>query len=185
MRRASARISRTSCGSSRRAAYRSVLVLDDTEKFVAPGDDWRPGCGLGREPLSTTACVCSPTSRSIWSSPPIHASMPVAKVVEVCDRIGPDRIEVPRILPDKEAAPMTAILARRLERGGVGTPLEEVIDADAISALTTLYHDRKSDLTIGPADCSRCRRTSARARLLDDPGARRRRRDRRDPSLEG
>ena len=110
----------------------------------------------------------------------------VAKVVEVCDRIGPDRIEVPRILPDKEAAPMTAILARRLERGGVGTPLEEVIDADAISALTTLYHDRKSDLKIGPADRPRCRRNersgadSSTIQARDVDG-----RDRRDPSLEG
>jgi hypothetical protein len=70
----------------------------------------------------------------------------VEKVAEVVARIGPDRIEVPRILPDNEAAPMSAILARRLERGGVEAPLEEVIEVEAIGALTTLYHDRNSDL---------------------------------------
>jgi Cdc6-like AAA superfamily ATPase len=127
------------------SGYRPVLVLDDTEKFVAPGDN-------GDLDVDSVADLYHHGVRVLadFEVDLVVATHPrfdaVAKVVEVCDRIGPDRIEVPRILPDKEAAPMKAILTRRLERGGIGTPLEEVIDAEAISALTTLYHDRKSDL---------------------------------------
>ena len=127
------------------SGYRPVLVLDDTEKFVAPGVD-------GALDVDSVEALYHHGVRVLaeFDVDLVVATHPrfdaVEKVAEVCARIGPERVEVPRILPDREAAPMAAILTRRLERGGVEAPIENVIDAEAVSALTTLYHDRKSDL---------------------------------------
>jgi GTPase SAR1 family protein len=130
---------------TRESNYRPVLVLDDTEKFVAPGDD-------GHLDVSSIANLYDHGVRALadFDIDLVIATHPrfdeVPKVIEVCDRIGPERIEVPRIDPDLEAVPMAKILERRLVRGNVEAPLKDVIEPEAIGALTTLYHDRGSDL---------------------------------------
>jgi Cdc6-like AAA superfamily ATPase len=127
------------------ADYRPVLVLDDTEKFVAPGEN-------GTLQAASVANLYDHGVRALaeFEVDLVVATHPrfeeVPKVVEVRDRLGLDRIEVPRILPDLEGAPMAKILGRRLERGKVETPIDEVIETAAVDALATLYHDRNSDL---------------------------------------
>lgn len=127
------------------ADYRPVLVLDDTEKFVAPGEK-------GTLEAASVANLYDHGVRALaeFEVDLVVATHPrfeeVPKVVEVRDRLGLDRIEVPRILPDLEGAPMAKILERRLERGKVQASLDEVIETPAIDALATLYHDRHSDL---------------------------------------
>jgi molybdopterin-guanine dinucleotide biosynthesis protein len=127
------------------AGYRPVLVLDDTEKFVAPGEN-----GTLQEDSVANLYDHGVRVLAEFEVDLVVATHPrfeeVPKVVEVRDRLGPDRIEVPRILPDLEGGPMAKILERRLERGKVETPLGEIIEASAIDALATLYHDRSSDL---------------------------------------
>jgi Cdc6-like AAA superfamily ATPase len=129
----------------RESNYRPVLVLDDTEKFVAPGEDGRLDAGsiANLYDHGVRALADFDVDLVIATHPRFDE---VQKVIEVCDRIGPERIEVPRIDPDLEAAPMGKILERRLIRGNVEAPLGEVIEPEAIGALTTLYHDRGSDL---------------------------------------
>lgn len=127
------------------SGYRPVLVLDDTEKFVSPGE-------RGNLDVGSIANLYDHGVRALadFDVDLVIATHPrfdeVPKVIEVCARIAPDRVEVPRIDPDLEVQPMGKILERRLERGNVDASLEDVIGSDAIGALTTLYHDRGSDL---------------------------------------
>jgi Cdc6-like AAA superfamily ATPase len=127
------------------SGHRPVLILDDTEKFVSPGEG-------GALDVDSVANLYHHGVRVLadFDVDLVVASHPrfegVAKVIEVTERAGLDRIDVPRIPPDLETGPMTAILARRLDRGGISGSVEDVIEADALSALTTLYHDRRCDL---------------------------------------
>lgn len=125
--------------------YRPVLVLDDTEKFVAPG----PASELD------AASVANLYHHGIRILGEFELDLVIAMhprfeeaphVQEVSDRLGIARIEVPQLAPDQEPAAIEKILERRLERGGIEVGLSDVITAEAVGDLQLLYHERESDL---------------------------------------
>lgn len=129
----------------RDAGHRPILVLDDTEKFVAVEGD-----GQG---LDAVANLYNHGVRALASLPvdlviAVHPRFEELEAVsDVSERFAARRIEVPALGPEAEPVPLAEILARRLERGGLpDTPLAAVIEADAVAHLQLLYHDRDSDL---------------------------------------
>lgn len=125
--------------------YRPVLVLDDTEKFVAPGPEGE----------LDTASIANLYHHGVRVLGEFDLDLVVAMhprfeeaphVKEVSERLGIARIEVPRLAPDQEPAAIEKILRRRLERGGVEAALDEVITTEAVGDLQLLYHERQSDL---------------------------------------
>lgn len=125
--------------------YRPVLVLDDTEKFVAPGS----GGELDDSSISNLyhhgVRVLGDFELDLVIA--MHPRFEeVSHVREVSERLALDQIYVPQLAPDSEPAPIEKILERRLERGGVEVELSEVISPEAVGDLQLLYHERESDL---------------------------------------
>lgn len=125
--------------------YRPVLVLDDTEKFVAPGQD-------GELDGDSIANLYHQGVRVLgdFELDLVIAMHPrfeeVSHVREVSERLAIDQIAVPQLAPDSEPVGIEKILQRRLERGGVEGDLHEVISPEAVGDLQLLYHERESDL---------------------------------------
>jgi|GEM_PF-7109880 len=125
--------------------YRPVLVVDDTEKFVAPGQN-------GELDDSSVANLYHHGVRVLgdFELDLVIAMHPrfgeVPHVQEVSERLAIDQIAVPQLTPESEPAPIKKILERRLERGGVEVEVGEVISPEAIGDLQLLYHERESDL---------------------------------------
>jgi Cdc6-like AAA superfamily ATPase len=125
--------------------YRPVLVLDDTEKFVAPGP-------RGELDDDSIANLYHHGIRVLgdFELDLVVAMHPrfeeVAHVQEVSERLAIDQIAVPQLTPDSEPAAIQKILERRLERGGLEVEVGEVISPEAVGDLQLLYHERESDL---------------------------------------
>jgi Cdc6-like AAA superfamily ATPase len=125
--------------------YRPVLVLDDTEKFVAPGPDGELDTDSVANLYHHGVRVLGEFNLDLVIA--MHPRFEEAPhVQEVGERLGIARIEVPQLVPDREPAPVEKILERRLQRGGVGVQLSEVITSEAIGDLQLLYHERESNL---------------------------------------
>lgn len=125
--------------------YRPVLVLDDTEKFVAPGQD-------GELDVKSITNLYHHGIRVLGGFDldlviAMHPRFEEAPHVrEVSERLAIAKIEVPQLAPDSESAGIEKILERRLERGGVQVDLHEVIAPEAVGDLQLLYHERESNL---------------------------------------
>lgn len=125
--------------------YRPVLVLDDTEKFVAPGEDGELDIGSVANLYHHGIRVLGEFDLDLVIA--MHPRFDEAPHVrEVSERLGIVQIEVPQLVPDSESAGIEMILQRRLERGGVEVELREVITTEAVGDLQLLYHERESDL---------------------------------------
>ncbi|HMI80701.1 MAG TPA: hypothetical protein VK480_02825 [Solirubrobacterales bacterium] len=127
------------------SGHRPVLVLDDTEKFVAPGPD-------GELDIASIANLYHHGVRVLgeFQVDMVIAMHPrfgeVPHVRDVSERLGIDQITVPELAPDHEPAAIGKILERRLERGGLDVELAEVTSSEAVGDLQLLYHERESDL---------------------------------------
>jgi len=127
------------------AGYRPVLVLDDTEKFVAPGPDGELDTDSVANLYHHGVRVLGEFELDLVIA--MHPRFEAAPHVrEVSDRLGIARIAVPELAPDREPAAIEKILERRLDRGGIETGLSEVITAEGVGDLQLLYHERDSDL---------------------------------------
>jgi Cdc6-like AAA superfamily ATPase len=129
----------------REGGYRPVLVLDDTEKFVAPGRNGE----LNTDSISNLyhhgVRVLGEFDLDLVIA--MHPRFDEAPhVQEVSERLAIDQIAVPQLAPDREPAAIEKILERRLERGEVEVELTEVISKEAVGDLQLLYHERESDL---------------------------------------
>jgi hypothetical protein len=127
------------------AGYRPVLVLDDTEKFVSPGQggklDERSVENLyhhGVRALGELAVDLVVAMHPRFED--------VDRVQEVVDRLAMPRIAVPELPADADVATLGRILERRMERDGIDVQLGAVIDAAAVDDLQVLYHERDRDL---------------------------------------
>lgn len=127
------------------AGYRPVLVIDDTEKFVGPGPD-------GRLDEVSVEHLYHHGVRALGELPVdlVVAMHPrfedVPRVREVIERLAMARIGVAELPADAEAPALARILERRIERDGLDTRLDAVIDPVAVEELQVLYHERDRDL---------------------------------------
>jgi molybdopterin-guanine dinucleotide biosynthesis protein len=126
------------------AGYRPIVVLDDTEKFVAPGSG-------GEVDEASVTNLYHNGVRALGELPLdlIVAMHPrfetVARVGEVVHRLGMSRLEVLELPADSENPALNKILKRRMQRRGIDDELATVIELETIADLQLLYHERDRD----------------------------------------
>ena len=127
------------------AEYRPVLVIDDTEHFVRQGED-----GVDADSVRNLFHNGIRALAELERIDLVIASHPrydeVEAVGEVTSRFGFRRVDVATLSPESENPGLGSILQRRLDRHGVDANVAEVIAADVVSQLETVYFLREHDL---------------------------------------
>lgn len=127
------------------AGHRPVVVLDDTEKFVSPGEDGKLDAESVENLYHHGVRVLGEFDVDLVVA--MHPRFEeVDRVIEVIERLAMSRIDVPELPADAEPPPIRAILQRRMERDGVRATLDEVVAGGAVEDLQVLYHERDRDL---------------------------------------
>lgn len=127
------------------AGYRPIFVVDDTEKFVAPGAHGM----VDREAVhklfdhGVRALLELEADVVVLTHPRFDEVETVAQVLERDSFV---EVEVP-VLPASAVPPaITKVLLRRLKEADIDTPLQNIISESALDELQTLYQERQQNL---------------------------------------
>jgi hypothetical protein len=128
------------------AAYRPVVVIDDTEHFVHRGVNG----GVDAESVSNLFHHAVRALAELDQVDVIIAIHPkyrdVPALQEVTSRFGFLPVDVPALRPDSDTPGLAAILTRRLERHGIQIAVTDVIAEQVISQLEGYYFTNAHDL---------------------------------------
>jgi Cdc6-like AAA superfamily ATPase len=144
--------------------HRPVVVIDDTEHFVAQRD--------GEVQASSVHNLFHHAIRAlaevneidlVVAMHPLYRD--VAAVKDVCDRFGFREVAAAELPADREESALGMILQKRLDRRDIDVSVPEVVDAIALTQLESVYFFNRHDLreVLDLAD--------AAARIADQDGA--------------
>jgi Cdc6-like AAA superfamily ATPase len=125
--------------------YRPVVVIDDTEHFVAASSgqvDVLSVTNLYDNGLRALAEI--ETLDLVVAVHPHYER--VAAVRDVATRYRFERVEVPSLAAARPDAGLAAILQRRLDHGGVEGSVRNLVEADALAQMEALYFFNGHDL---------------------------------------
>jgi hypothetical protein len=119
--------------------YRPLVLIDDTEHFVAPGD--------GRVDLDSVESLYHHAIRTLAEMESLdlvvamhpHYSEQVPAVNDVTSRFGFQTIEVATLPPDSDESALQVILQRRLDRHGIDARVVDLIESEALAQLEGVY----------------------------------------------
>lgn len=127
--------------------YRPVFIVDDTEKFAARQDgtiDETAAADLFRHGVDALCGIDAVFDVVVAVQPRYLVE---ARVIdEYAQRHGFARVHVPHLPRGVEPRPLAEILQHRLDVKGIKTPLEELVDREALVALETICGERAYDL---------------------------------------
>lgn len=127
------------------AEHRPVIVIDDTEHFVRRGAD-----GVDADSIGNLFHHAIRTLAALKRVDVIVAMHPrydeVATVHEVIQRFGFLRVDVPSLAAERDDPGLAAILQRRLDRHNIGAAISDVVTAETIGQLESVYFLRDHDL---------------------------------------
>ena len=127
------------------AEHRPVIVIDDTEHFVRRGEG-----GVDIDSIANLFHNAIRTLADLQQLDLILAIHPryeeVTAVQEVIERFGFRRIDVPSLAPEREDPGLAAILQRRLDRHHIEATIADVVTADTVGQLESVYFLKDHDL---------------------------------------
>jgi GTPase SAR1 family protein len=119
------------------ADYRPVVVIDDTEHFVATSNgqiDVESVHNLYHHAIRSLAEITIDLIVAVH-----HHYSEVAVVNEVAARYGFMRVDVASLPTERDRSGLALILQRRLQRNGIETDVADVVEPEALAQMQGLY----------------------------------------------